>query len=330
LNFSVQRQITNTLTTAVAYVGSISHNLPFSYDINYPVLDETATTSGSNIQQRRPNQKFGSIFATQSNQASWYHSLQASANKKMSHNVNFTTSYVWSKTLCTAQVQGGSYGVAQNMSELWEDRGRCDSDVRHAFNLAAVFQPDYYRGKNKLVSNTLNGWQLSPILRLRSGSPFSIMNGQDANMDGNSNDRASLVGDPQLSKPSKNQWFNIDAFAQNVPKQAVYTNGKLTTPAVPVDGNTPRNFLDGPGAMYFDLALSRTFSFSERFKLQFRGEATNVLNHVNLNNPSANLSSKTYKVDLTDPTKRIMTGSFGKISSAGGMRQMQLGLKLQF
>jgi hypothetical protein len=318
LNFSVQHQVTNDMSASVAYVGSITHNLPFSEDVNFPVLDGTSTTSGTNIQARRPNQSFGSIFLTTSNQASWYHSLQITAVKKMSHNVNFTSSYVWSKTMCTAQVQGGATGIAQNMAALWEDRGACDSDVRHAFNLAVVYQPDYYHGGNKLLNQVVNGWQLSPVLRIRTGTPFSVMNGLDANMDGTSNDRAQLVGNAYLIDRTANQWFNIDAFAQNPVKAAT-----ATTVAVPVDGNSPRNFLYGPSAEYLDLAISRNFKFSERFKLQFRGEATNVLNKVNLNNPNANIANKTY-------TNGVYTGTFGKITGAGSMRQLQLGLRLSF
>ncbi|HWR34334.1 MAG TPA: carboxypeptidase regulatory-like domain-containing protein [Clostridia bacterium] len=317
LNLSVQRQLTSTTSTSVAYVGSMSHNLPFSYDLNYPVLDQTSQKSGTSVQNRRPNQAFGSISQTMSNQTSSYNSLQVTGNKRMSHNVNVTTSYVWSKTLCSAQLQGGSTGVAQNLGKLWEDRGPCDSDVRHAFNLAIVFQPDYYHGDSKVLGHILNGWQISPIFRVRSGSPFSVLNGLDANMDGYGNDRAQLIGDPFLSDRSKDQWFNTAAFVQNVPVEAVKdpSNPTKLINGAPVDGNSPRNFLYGPGAKYLDLALSRTFKFTERYKLEFRGEATNALNIVNLNDPSANMSN---------------LNTFGKISGARSMREIQLGLRLLF
>jgi hypothetical protein len=306
LNFSVQRQFTSTMSASVAYVGSITHNLPFSMDINYPNLQAAgASTSGANVQSRRPNQNFGSIYLTESNQASWYHSLQVTATKKMSHNVNFTSSYVWSKTMCTAEIQGGSTNVAQDMSNLNGDRGPCDSDVRHALNIAMVYQPNYYHGEQKVIGHILNGWEVSPIIKARSGSPFSILNGADANLDGSSSyDRAQLVGDPYLANPSITEWFNTAAFAQN---PAV--TGKS------VDGNSPRNFLYGPASLNVDMALSRTFKFTERFKLQFRGEATNIFNIVNLNNPGASMSNM---------------ATFGKISGASAMRQVQLGLRLTF
>jgi len=315
LNFSVQRQLTNTMSASVAYVGSMSHNLPFTYDLNYPVMDETAKTAASDVQRRRPIQAFGAIYAVKSNQTSSYNSLQATATKRMSHNVNLTSSYVWSKTLCSVQVQGNSTSIVQNMNNLAHDSGPCDSDVRNAFNLAVVFQPDYYHGGSTVLGHVLNGWQIAPILRLRSGGPLTITNGLDANMDGNSGtDRANLIGDPYLSNPSAAEWFNTAAFSQNTPKQA---SGTPATGAVPVDGTSPRNFLRGPGATYLDLALSRTFKFTERFKLQFRGEATNAFNIVNLNNPDTNIAN-------------LSKGTFGTITGARSMRELQLGLRLMF
>ncbi len=320
LNFSIQRQLTSTMSASVAYVGSMSHNLPFSFDANYPVLNSSSTTT--NYPAQRPNQNFGPIFLTMSNQTSNYNSLQVTGSKRMSHNVNFTTSYVWSKTLCSVEVQGGTTGAAQDMNNLAAERGPCDSDGRHAFNLAMVYQPDYYHGESKVLFHFLNGWQIAPILRVRSGSPFSVTNGKDANLDGTNNDRAELVPgvSPYLPDPSATAWFNYAAFTQNVPK-----NGS------PIDGNSPRNFLYGPGSKNVDLALSRTFKLSERFKLQFRGEATNVFNIVNLNNPdSAYADALDSAGNIKKDAKGNYIGKFGTITSAGTMRQLQLGLRLTF
>ena len=57
------------------------------------------------------------------------------------------------------------------------------------------------------------------------------------------------------------------------------------------------------------------FRLSERKSLQFRGEATNALNLVNLSNPGTNANT---------------ASTFGKITTARAMRQAQVGLKLVF
>jgi hypothetical protein len=77
--------------------------------------------------------------------------------------------------------------------------------------------------------------------------------------------------------------------------------------------------LNQPAYRDVDLAIFRTFKVSERFSVQFRGEAINVFNMVSLNAPNA-----------TAPVNPLVPGTFGAITTAQTMRQMQLGLRLAF
>jgi hypothetical protein len=85
---------------------------------------------------------------------------------------------------------------------------------------------------------------------------------------------------------------------------------------LPTDGNAPRNLLDAPGYRVVDLALSRDFKLSERFKLRFRAEGTNAFNMVSLGQPGASVPSGTTST------------TFGVITSANSMRKLQFGLRL--
>ena len=116
-------------------------------------------------------------------------------------------------------------------------------------------------------------------------------------------DRAQLVGDPYLDNPTADMWFNAAAFARN----PVVTG-------VAIDGNSARNLLYGPGYHVVDLALSRDFNLTERFKLRFRAEGTNIFNLVNYGQPASTAG----------------TANLGVISSAGSMRKIQFGLRLTF
>ncbi len=309
LNASVQRQITNDLTVGVAYVGTISSNLPFGRDVNYPVLTATATSAGANILSRRPNPAFGAVLLLNSDQNASYHGMQITSAMRMSHRVSFNAFYTFSKTLSSVQLHNNTtQGLAQNYSKLGLDKGRADTDQRHVFSMSLNYQPDYFSGSHVIVRTLLNGWSISPIIKLRSGLPFTITNGNvDANLDGQTNDRAALIGDPFISNPTPERWFNTAAFVQN----------KVVT-GVATDGSSPRNLLDGPGYKVVDLAISRDFNLNERFKLRFRGEATNVFNMVNLGQPGAAVPS-----GATSTT-------FGVITSANAMRKMQFGLRLTF
>jgi hypothetical protein len=201
------------------------------------------------------------------------------------------------------------------MLVLTEDKGRADIDQRHAVSVSAVWQPEFSYGGSRVVKAVFNGWSISPIVRYHSGVPFTVANGVDANLDGAGGDRANLIGDP-LSGTCPNGagvgtpscWFNIAAFARN----PVVTGS-------PVDGNSARNLLNQPGFKTVDLAIFRNFRLYEKYALEFRAEGTNTFNKVNLGPPGA-----------TAPASLASPGTFGVISSAGSMRQLQLGLRFTF
>ena len=311
MNVSVQRQLTKDIIMGAAYVGTESRNLPFGRDINYPVLTPTATSAGANILSRRPNPLFGAVTLLQSDQSANYHGLQVTSAMRMSHHLTFNAFYTYSKTLSSAELYNSTtQGLAENYSKLALEKGAGDSDQRHIFSMSFTYRPDYFtKNDNAVLRHVLNGWSFSPIIKIRSGLPFTVTNGNvDANLDGSTNDRAQLVGDPHLDHPTAQQWFNTAAFAQN----------KVVT-GVATDGNSARNLLYGPGYKTVDLAISRDFSLTERVKLRFRAEATNAFNHPNLGQPGASV-----------PAAGTTSSSFGVISSAGSMRKMQFGLRLSF
>jgi hypothetical protein len=230
---------------------------------------------------------------------------------RMSHHVTFNAFYTYSKTLSSVELYNSTtQGLAQNYSNLSEEKGAGDSDQRHIFSMSLTYQPDYFgKSSNGILRSIFNGWSISPIIKIRSGLPFSVTNGNvDANLDGSTNDRAQLVGDPHLAHPTAAQWFNTAAFAQN----------KVVT-GVATDGNSARNLLYGPGYNTVDLAISRTFRLTERVNLTFRGDASNAFNHVNLGQPGNSV-----------PAAGATSATFGVITSAGSMRKLQFGARLTF
>jgi hypothetical protein len=320
MNLSVQQQLSNSMSLSVAYVGALAKEQPFAPDLNYPSLNTnyggaagstgcptgaavTATTG--NVQCRRQYQPFGTILQLGSPQNSSFHSLQTTLTKRMEKHLSISAYYMWAKSLSSVQLESSGPGgsTAQNANNLRAERGRTDNDYRHTATIGIVWQPDYYQGQNRWIHNVANGWEISPLVRLHTGSPFTITNSLDANLDGNTNDRAAVTGDPNVGGHTLDQWFNTSAFAQNP-----VINGK------PVDGNAPRNYLTGPATHTLDLNLARTFGITERVKFQFRAEASNALNIVNYSNPGATVN----------------TATFGAVRNAAAMRQIQFGGKILF
>jgi len=314
LSASVQRQVTNNLSVQVAYVGSLSHNEPFATDVNYPLV--TANTTASNFQSRRPfnnpalTNNFGTIFQLRSNQTASYNGLQVSAVQRLSHHLSFNAWYVYSHTFDSVQLDNNTaQGLVEDFNNMRLDRGPADFDLRHQVVVSMIYQPDYYTGDNRFLRNTVNGWSIAPIFSAHTGVPFSVSNGIDANFDGNTNDRAQLIGDPSLPNPNVAEWFNTAAFAQNNPGPG----------QPPVDGNSSRNGFRAPGFKNLDLAIFRKFKVTERFNLEFRAEASNASNIANYNIPNATVAAQ----------------NFGTITAAnangtGNMRQLQLGLRLTY
>lgn len=308
MNVSIQRQIIKDLTLGVAYVGTRSSHLPFGRDVNYPVLTPTATAN--NINDRRPVPNFGAFLELDSDQDAQYDGMQLTWAYRLGSRVTLNGFYTLSKTLSSVQLHNNTtQGLAQNYSRLQLEQGRADTDQRHVFSTSANFQPDFYQGDNRLLKGVINGWSLSPILRIRSGRPFTVTNGNvDANLDGVATDRARLIGDPFISNPTAAMWFNTAAFAQN----AIVTG-------VATEGTAARNLLTGPGYKAVDLALSRDFRFGERFKLRLRAEGTNVFNIVNYDQPNS-----------STPANVATSTTFGRITSAGAMRRLQFGARFTF
>jgi hypothetical protein len=108
----------------------------------------------------------------------------------------------------------------------------------------------------------------------------------------------NLNGDPRNGLP----YFNTSLFSPNA----------LGTP-----GTASRRSFHGPGMVNFDLALLRSFRFSESKALQFRLETFNTFNHAQFFGPVA--------VDGD-----IDSNLFGQVVKAAPPRLMQVALKFTF
>jgi hypothetical protein len=328
-NLSVQRQVTSNFSVSAAYVGNLTHDLPFAQDINAPatgpLAPACATTGGANIVERRPidntgvatcaapGSPFGTVLLVQSNQTASYNGLQATAQLRVTHGLMLYGFYTFSHTFDSVQLDNTTtQGGAEDMTNLRLERGPADFDLRHQFVTALVWRLNYYHGDRLLARGVINGWTISPIINVHSGLPFSVLNGIDANLTGNSSaERAELVPgqNPVLSNRTAARWFNTAAFCQ-IPS----LSPTCPSNGISIDGNSARNMLRGPTFKDVDLAISRDFVFKEHLDLQLRADAYNVFNMVSLNPPGATVGSAT----------------FGVITSASAMRQLQLGLRFTF
>ncbi|HTB97955.1 MAG TPA: TonB-dependent receptor [Terracidiphilus sp.] len=326
-NAAVQRQLPGSISLTTAYVGTLSHHLPFMLDKNYAPYAPGATTSQTSINARRPYDPgvLGQVTYDESHETASYHSLQVSASRPLTRNLMLNGFYVWSHSFQSVNESAVGQATAQDFDNLWEERGPMDADRRHVASISGTWNIDYYKGSNFAMKEIVNGWTISPILTLQSGSPFSVTTGSNKNADSANANRPDLVPgvnailDPHRPRlTAAGEWFNTAAFIANGPGVV----GGIGPGGA--DGNAPRDYLYGPGYRDLDLGIFRDFHFGEKVMFQIRGEATNAFNFVSLNNPSG----------TSGPPNTVggapSSASFGHITAAASPRLIQVGGRLTF
>jgi hypothetical protein len=153
----------------------------------------------------------------------------------------------------------------------------------------------------------LGGWQLSGLLSMQTGNPFTVTvpnARQRLGATGIGNWWPDRVRDPRIDDKSAQRWFDTSAFV--LPRNADGT-WRL--------GNAGRGILRTDDMFNLDAGLMKNFRLTERVGLQFRAEAFNVTNTPTLGEPIANIESP----------------DFGKVrNTVSTPRQMQFALRLSW
>ena len=216
-NVTVEKQLFSDISVSASYVGALGRSLPASIDRNYPVYGPGATTA--NVNARRPYQPgvIGAARVLESIFTSDYHGLQLTAEKRGSR-FSGKVYYSFGKAVEDLDYQGGGLPAVQNSNDLTGERARTSADRTHSFTFSGIWQIDYFNDARPVARALLNNWTVSAIVTLQSGTPLTITAGQDRNFDGNTNDRADLIGDPKLDSGRPREelielWFDTAAFA---------------------------------------------------------------------------------------------------------------------
>jgi hypothetical protein len=241
----------------------------------------------------------------------------------MSYGLNFQINYAWSKSLDTGTGNGHGSGIDiyQNAYNPAANYGLSDFNSTNTLVGQVAYELPFGRGRRyavpRYVEPVVGGWRASSLFQWHGGVPFtpiiqsSVVNvidpGLGQSLNAGSKLYPDLVGNPKVSSPSHTLWFNPAAFANPVP-------GTF--------GNYGRNTLIGPGFTNVDFSLAKEFSLYESLKLEVRADAFDVFNHINWNNPDANVGYSGGA--LADSTAGQVTNPIG------GTRIIQLGAHITF
>jgi hypothetical protein len=303
-NFNLQREFFGAYVVTAAYVGSKGNHLHMVVDANPAVYMAGASTTANQDARRPLAPYYTNIRDSVSAGNSTYHSLQLSLNKRFSRSFTVLAAYTWSKTIDDSSATPTGEGSTRNPRDFAMNRGRSNFDLTHRLVASYVWDLPRLEHQPALLRHVAGGWQTNGIVSLQDGLPLSITAGQDRSLVGANADYADLAGDPYLSldRPRGEQiqqYFNKAAFAM---------------PALGTFGTMGRNRLTGPGQATVNFGVFKSFQLAERHQLQFRSEFFNLFNRVNLGNPNTVFSNAT----------------FGRITSAGDPRVIQLALRYRF
>ena len=330
-NFTVQRQLASDVAWTVGYVGSRGNHLPRSVeDIDQVPLSLVTTAPDGHIQFpksgtiQRINPTYSRIAATLWDDFSTYHALVTDVEKRFSHGFFVKGAYSWSKSIDlgsntfsdneSTNTSGSSYAFIPRLQ-----KGVSDFDVTHNFvaNYSWVIPtPSSFNGLEKTV---LGGWELGGIFTARSGAPFTVTIQTDRARTGDSRVRSTSGG----QRPDFNAAAGCSVNAINPGNVQDYIQANCYSwPALGQLGNLGRNTLRGPGLQEYDFSVFKNWSIRERFRLQFRAEAFNLLNKANFQAPKTKIFDGSGNVissglQLTSPTQT-------------SEREIQLGLKLNW
>ena len=233
-----------------------------------------------------------------------------SIQRRAAKGVSVLANYTWSHCIDFQNTTNTNTVQAWALSQLSHDRGDCELDRRHLFNLSTVYQTP--RFSNPVLRLLATDWQISGIVTVQSGPSMIILSGLDNALTGTTDQFPNLVlNNPFTANPgtATRTWLSPVAFGQ---------------PALGTYGNLSPGSIHGPGLFDIDMALSRIFRVKERVSLEFRAEAFNLMNHVNPGDP-ANTGTLPGGVDVT-----LTDANFGKIVSALDPRIMQVAMKVVF
>lgn len=313
--FSIEQEVFKDFTLTGVYMGSRGQRLPLFRDTNLSPSTQTATytvcadyqvgssTTCSNVARTvtlpfysgaRPNTNYGYMTIAESTVNTWYHGFVLQAKKRFSHGIQMQAGLTISKANDNGQSSQtfSTYNQFINPYDVRQEYALSDFDQRKRFTASAYWQLPFSRLQSRTLRAALNGFQLSGILTLADGRPYS----------------GSISGSPS---PAGTASGIMGASASSSSR-------------VPWIG---RNTFTNPGMATLDLRVAREFKFRERFRFQLIAEGFNISNRINItgiNTTQYNIRTKTL-FPRTDWQTISATGT-----NLVRERQYQLGARFTF
>ena len=278
---------------------------------NQPVLRK-GPNDARTLLQRSPFPAYGLIQTLDNHGNSTYHGLALKGTRRFSNGLTYLVGFTWSKAMdqgSSVRNNTGENQFATDNYNLQREHSLSQFHNGHRFVTSALYELPFGRGKrfasgSRVVNAVAGGWQVGSIVTLSDGTPINVGRIGDPLQIGTPNvpDATGISPIPENRSPRSNFW-NIAAFNATDPE----LNYRF--------GTTGRNLLTTPGLKQWDFSLMKSTTIREGHRVEFRFEAFNFPNHPNFLAPAT---------DVRQPA------TFGKITAARTMRELQFGVKYVF
>ena len=320
----VDRKLPAGIRAGANYSGSYTPDALLGTDLNRTA---GGLLSGS---LNRLNPSFGAMNAVWNGNVIHYSALIVTVRKDLGSGLLLQASYTLSKTTDyvqagTRQNRDGPYSIPDqhNIPGL---SSYADWDARHRFSFTGLWHVPGPATGHVPTRLFLDGWELSSVVTLQSGTPFTVVNRNP--FDPIRDASGKVIG---LNPDSGD--YNADGYNYDFPNapvrdftgshtRAEYLSGlfrasDFPAPAPGTQGNLKRNIYRNPGLADIDLGLiknNHTEALGAHGNIQVRVEVFNAPNRVNLQGVDNNMGSAT----------------FGRSTAANPARTIQVGLRLLF
>jgi len=353
-NINFQRQINSTLTATVGYVGSHGLHLLIRGD-DFDMVIPTLSPAGylwpaHSTRNDRINPNFGLIRGMMWNTSSRYDAVVFSVQKRLSHGFQFGGNYTYSKSMDndSATIAGDAFS---NSITTWFwfnpslSHAVSDFNFTHTAVINGLWQvPGPSAG---LARGVLGGWEVGGILKMNSGVPTTpLISGDPMGVQNSGSDTFGIPNKvPGCDPINHNFKSNPGGVFLGYINTSCYTvpmaTPDIASQCVPFSkvpgscsnllGNAGRNSIVGPNLYNVDFSAHKDFAvtkISEAFRVQFRAEFFNILNHANFAPPLPFFGSSNAQIFNANGTP----------SGGGGLQQplatkprdIQLALKVIF
>ncbi len=329
-SLDVQQELAKNCMLDIAYVGNNTMHLQGEEDLNQPLpnvylnygINGAVLGSSTNVMNNdqsdqelnpiRPYPGWGSINYFSTRYFGNYNGLQTQLVKRFTDHSVLSVSYTWSKSMANSLGESGS--DPQNRYDLRSEWGTTNFDHRDLLVSHFVYTLPFFRHNHGLRGVVLGGWEFSGILIARTGVPLTPKNNQrdpygQGVMTAGSNAPQRPI---QLDNPNTGAPHTADEWVATPDDPRFNQIYQLAIPAGSI-GNARIGSIFGPNYYNLTADVFKNVRFTDRFRMQFRGEAFNALNHTNF-----------------QTVQTAVRNTFGQVTNAFDNRQLQVGAKLYF